>query len=240
MAAAIPQAAATNIRENAMADHYFQYGQQETDYLKRRDKRLASVINAVGHIQRAIIPDAFIGLMHAITGQQISSRAHASIWKKFNDVFSPLTPAVIAAARPQELQLCGISARKGDFMRAIAAKFVSGELDHIKLSNMDDERLAECLNALRGVGPWTAQMMLIFTFHRPDVLSYGDLAILRGLRMLYRHKEISPQLFARYKKRYSPYSTIASFYLWEIASGDCGLSDPASHVKRSELGASDT
>ncbi|MCF0247943.1 MAG: hypothetical protein HUJ86_04980, partial [Synergistes sp.] len=75
---------------------------------------------------------------------------------------------------------------------------------------------------------WTAEMLLIFSLGRRDVLSFGDLGIQRGLRMLYRHKEITPAIFDRYRKRYSPCGTLASLYLWEISGGALpGLTDPA-------------
>ena len=71
-------------------------------------------------------------------------------------------------------------------------------------------------------------MLMTFSMQRPDVMSYGDLAILRGLRMLHRHRAITPKLFAKYKRRYSPYGSVASLYLWAIASGEYeGYTDPA-------------
>jgi len=86
---------------------------------------------------------------------------------------------------------------------------------------MSDEEAIESLCSLKGIGRWTAEMILIFSMQRPDVVSFGDLAILRGMRMLYHHREIDRKRFERYKKRYSPYGTVASLYLWAIAGGAC-------------------
>lgn len=75
------------------------------------------------------------------------------------------------------------------------------------------------LSSLKGVGLWTAEMIMLFSMQRKNILSYGDLAIVRGMRMLYRHREITPEIFNKYKRRYSPYGSIAGLYLWEVAGG---------------------
>lgn len=98
---------------------------------------------------------------------------------------------------------------------------------------MTDEEVIEALSSLKGIGVWTAEMIMTFCMQRPDIVSYGDLAILRGMRMLYRHRQIDKVKFRRYRKRYSPYGTIASLYLWAIAGGAIpNLTDPAPKKKR--------
>lgn len=95
----------------------------------------------------------------------------------------------------------------------------SGDFDLDALAEMEDREVLARLTSLRGVGPWTAEMLLIFGLRRPDVVSWGDLAILRGMRMLYRKRSIDQRTFQRLRKRYSPYGTTASLYLWAIACG---------------------
>ena len=86
----------------------------------------------------------------------------------------------------------------------------------------------EALTALPGVGVWTAEMILLFCLQRMDVFSYGDLGIRRGLRMLYRHRVIDRERFERYRRRFSPYGSVASLYLWAVSGGAIeGLTDPA-------------
>lgn len=84
---------------------------------------------------------------------------------------------------------------------------------------MPDEEVIRVLSSLKGIGVWTAEMILLFCMQRPDVLSYDDLAIQRGLRMLYHHRKIDRRLFEKYRRRYSPYGSVASLYLWAIAGG---------------------
>lgn len=209
---------------------YFAYGAAETEWLKKRDKKLGAVIDLIGPIKRIINPDPFPSLMNAIIGQQISGKAQETIWNRFTTAFSPLTPERIAAQTPENLRPCGVSLRKASYMRDIAAELAYGELRGVRLENLEDDELREKLVKLRGIGSWTVEMLLIFTFQRQNILSFGDFGIRRGLRMLYGHKEITRELFSRYYRRYSPYASVASLYLWEVAGGAAtplALSDPA-------------
>ena len=92
-------------------------------------------------------------------------------------------------------------------------------MDLEALHTMSDEEVCRELSSLKGVGVWTAEMLMTFSMQRPDVFSFGDLAIHRGLRMLYHHRKIDKKLFEKYRRRYSPYGTVASLYLWAIAGG---------------------
>jgi DNA-3-methyladenine glycosylase II len=109
--------------------------------------------------------------------------------------------------------------RKASYIKEIVNQIVNGSLDLAQLQTMSDDDVCKRLSRIKGVGVWTAEMLMIFSMQRMDVLSWGDIAIIRGLRMLYHHKEVTPELFAKYKKRYSPYATVASLYLWHISSG---------------------
>ncbi|NME29402.1 hypothetical protein ACG98G_01035 [Megasphaera hexanoica] len=84
---------------------------------------------------------------------------------------------------------------------------------------MPDNLFCQTLCQLPGIGRWMAEMLLIHCLERTAVMSYGDLAILRGLRMIYRHRNITKDLFCRYQKRYSPYGTVASIYIWAVSAG---------------------
>lgn len=211
---------------------YFPYGEKEMDYLKKRDAKLGQVIDIVGHIKRRVYPDVFRALLWTIIGQQISGKAQDSIWASFERKFAPIVPQKIASLSPENLRECGIPFRKAEYMLGASEAFASGLLDPKELAKMGDYCLKEALTALRGVGDWTAEMLLIFAYGRIDVLSFADLAIQRGMRMLYGHKKISLSLFEDYKLRYRPYGTIASFYFWEVAGGLPGYADPATSVKK--------
>ena len=126
----------------------------------------------------------------------------------------------------------GMTRRRALYILEFARKVASGDFDLDALAEMEDREVLARLTSLRGVGPWTAEMLLIFGLRRPDVVSWGDLAILRGMRMLYRKRSIDQRTFQRLQKRYSPYGTTASLYLWAIACGALPeLTDPGSGRK---------
>ncbi len=214
-----------------MAD-YFHYGAQEIEHLKKADKKLASAIEQIGLIKRPVMSDLFTSLVHSIVSQQISGKARDTIWQRIETGLEAITPAIIHRLPIEELQQFGISFRKADYIKSAAEKVYSGELDLEALYHLPDEEVIQKLTELKGIGVWTAEMLLLFTMQRPNILSFGDLAIQRGLRMLYGHREIDRTRFARYHKRYSPYASVASFYLWEISGGVIeGLVDKAAKKK---------
>ena len=198
---------------------FFQYTQKETDYLKSKDKRLAEVIDRIGPVQREVIPDLFAGLVNSIVGQQISTKAFITIWNRIKDLFGTVTPKNILSVSAEELQKCGITMKKAVYIRNIAMDIINGNLNLNELHELPDDEVCRRLSSLNGIGIWTAEMLMTFSMQRPDILSWDDLAIRRGIMMLYGHKKLDKNLFTRYKKRYSPYGSVASLYLWEISLG---------------------
>ncbi len=197
----------------------FPYGEKEIGHLKKVDKRLAAVIDQVGLIERAVIPDLFAALVHAIIGQQISTKAHQTIWERIEKDLGEVTPVVIDALPVERLQQYGITFKKAAYIQSAARKILTGAFDLSSLSSLPDEEVCIRLSGLDGIGVWTAEMLMLFSMQRPNILSYGDLAILRGLRMVYHHREISKERFEKYRKRYAPYASVASLYLWAVAGG---------------------
>ena len=207
---------------------YFVYGQQETQSLSRRDKRLAAVIEQIGPVRREVRPDLFDALMHAIVGQQIATKAQQTVWARLEQALGRVTPETVDSAAADSLQRLGLSFRKVGYMKGVARNVLQGALDVEALRLMDQPQLSAALCALEGVGVWTAEMLMLFSLQRPDVLSFGDLAIHRGLRMVYRHKKVSRERFEVYRRRFSPYCSVASLYLWAVAGGALPeLADPA-------------
>lgn len=210
----------------------FVYGRKEIDGLSRRDKRLAEAMERIGPVRREVRPDLFDALMHAIVGQQIATKAQQTVWARLERTLGRVTPEAMDGADAAVIQSVGLSFRKVGYMKAAAGRFLRGDLDAETLRGMDDAALCAALCALDGVGVWTAEMLMLFSLQRPDVLSYGDLAIHRGLRMLYRHRDVGRERFEVFRRRYSPYGSVASLYLWAIAGGALPhLDDPAARAK---------
>ena len=214
---------------------FFQYGDKEINYLKRKDKKLAWAIEQIGHIERRLDADLFASVVRHIVGQQISSKAQATVWARLEERLTAVTPASVHAAAAEELQSLGMSLRKAEYIKDFASKIVSGEFALQAVEQLSDEEAIAALSSLKGIGRWTAEMILLFCLQRPDILSYDDLAIQRGLRMLYHHRKITRELFNKYKKRYSPYGSTAALYLWAISGGAIeGMQDnaPAKKIMR--------
>lgn len=208
---------------------YFQYGQAEIDYLKAKDKKLARIIDKIGFIKREINPNLFLAIMQNIISQQISSKAAHTIWMRFINTYADkngkITPKIISNANIDELAKLGISTRKANFIKEFAESINKNKFDLEKIKNLSDDKAIKELSSLKGIGVWTAEMLLLFSLQRKDIFSYDDLAILKGLKILYGHKEINKDRFLRYKKRFSPYGSIASFYIWEISNKNLKISD---------------
>lgn len=199
-------------------------------YLKERDPILGAAITAIGPVQREVEEDFFTCVVQQIAGQQISGRALATVWQRLRAAVpgQEITPESILALGPAGVQACGMSIRKASYILHFASLVQQGKLSLGELAALDDDLFVERITALPGIGEWTAQMIMIFCLQRPDVLSFKDLGIQRGLRMLYHHRAITPRLFARYRRRFHPWGSTASLYLWEIAGGALPeLYDPA-------------
>lgn len=207
---------------------YFAYDEGAVAYLARRDKRLGEVMERLGPLRREVMPDLFAALVHAIVGQQVSMTVQRTLWQRLCAALGAVTPAAVLSAEPEGLRALGLSGRKVEYVREAAQAVADGRLDVEALRGMDDAAVCAVLVELRGVGLWTAEMLLLFSLQRQDVFSFDDLAIRRGLRMLYRHRHIDRERFERYRRRFSPYGSVASLYLWAVAGGALPeLRDPA-------------
>ena len=207
----------------------FKYGKKEMEYLKSRDRRLGEVIDSIGRIRWTVEPDLFSAIVQNIVSQQISGSAAASILARIEETLGEITPKTVAKTDVQVFRNCGTSLRKTEYIKDFAAKVISGDLDLTAVAKLPDAEVIAALTSLRGIGVWTAEMLLLFTLQRPDILSYGDLGIHRGMRMVYRHRKITKALFEKYRRRLSPCGSVASLYFWMVAGGAIPeLTDPGS------------
>jgi len=195
----------------------FLYGQAEIEYLTRRDRKLGRAIGHIGMIERQVTPDLFTALVQSVVAQQISRKAADTVWGKLCERLLDITPRNVASTDVSDIQKCGLSMRKAKYIKGIGEAASRGDLDLLELREMPDEGVIEKLSSLPGIGVWTAEMLLIFSLCRPDVVSWGDLAIRRGMMNLYGLKELTKKQFDRFRKRYSPCGSVASLYLWALS-----------------------
>lgn len=205
-------------------EQFFPYGQTETDYLSARDPRMAALISAAGHIDRPVRPGSvYAGLVDSILGQQISTAAHNTIRGRIAERFGELTPEKVASLTDAEIQAVGTTWRKVSYIRDLTGRVLTGQFDPEGLAGLEDEEVVAALSSLKGIGRWTAEMIMTFTMLRPDILSYGDLAIRRGIMKLYGLTELSEAEFHALTEKFSPYRTTAALYFWWYANPACTL-----------------
>lgn len=192
---------------------YFEYGENEITYLRNKDKKLSEVIDQIGMIEREVDTDLFSAVVHHIIGQQISTKAQATIWQRMKETLGEVNAVTILSADISKLQSLGMTFRKAEYITDFARKVHEGVFDLETVAQMSDEAAIKELASLKGIGVWTAEMILLFCLQRPDIFSYDDLAIQRGLRMVYHHRKIDRKLFEKYRRRFSPYCSVASLYL---------------------------
>jgi len=205
---------------------YFKYGKTEIEYLKSKCPKMAEAIDKIGMVEREVDKDLFSAVVHNIVGQQISTKAMQTVWKRFEDGLGVVNADSVIKAGAEKLQSFGISFKKAEYILDFANKIRCNEFDLESIWQKDDAEVVKELSSLRGVGVWTAEMLMLFCMERKNVFSYDDLAIQRGLRMLYHHRKITKPLFEKYRRKFSPYCSVASLYLWEVSGGAIeGLKD---------------
>lgn len=190
-------------------------------HLRRVDRNLAAVIAAVGPCQLTLrsMPSPFAALMRAITYQQLSGKAASTILGRVLELFpadTGATPESLLDLPHHRLRGAGLSRNKLLSIRDLAARSLDGTVPGFRqLARMPDEEIIERLTAVRGVGRWTAEMLLIFNLGRPDVLPVSDLGIRKGFQFAYGMKRL-PALSTveRAGRAWVPYRSVASWYLW--------------------------
>lgn len=195
----------------------FEYTKAQMDYLKSRESRFEEVIDRIGMIEREMEPDLYRGVIRQIVGQQISTRAYKTIWDKVTALAGQVEPDSFKNIAPEILQSCGLSWRKVGYILEFSRAVADREIDLERLATLDNEQFTRELVKIRGIGPWSAQMVLIFTLGRQDVISFDDLGIKRGLSRLYQKDSLTQKELEDFASRVHPYETVASLYLWELA-----------------------
>jgi DNA-3-methyladenine glycosylase II len=197
---------------------FFEYGIKECTYLKHVDNILGEAIDRIGKVERVIIPDLFTALIYAIIGQQISVKAVHTIWDRMQHSLCEITPQSISSFSIPEIQKCGITTRKAGYIKGIADSVLQGYLNLNELHYLSDKEVIKQLSSLHGIGEWTAEMLLLNSMERPNIVSYGDMAIRRGMMKLYGLNELNKEQFNKYKNLYSPFGSVASIYLWKLST----------------------
>lgn len=190
------------------------YGEKELDYLSKKDKKLAALIERYGWLRCELRGDIFASIVRSIINQQISNKAADTVCRRMEEKFPEVTPRALGRASAGEIQKIGISMKKACYIKGVCDAVLSGEIDMAALAGLPDEEVIKRLTVLKGVGVWTVEMLLLFSLGRMNVVSWDDYAIRKGMCLLYGRKELDRAAFGRYRRRYSPCGSVASLYIW--------------------------
>ncbi|WP_276351380.1 DNA-3-methyladenine glycosylase family protein [Cohnella caldifontis] len=189
--------------------------------MKQADERMGWLIDRVGELTIRLTADPFESLAMSIVGQQLSVKAAAVIRGRVRALVPAIAPEALLALDEETLRGAGLSRAKVASIRDLSAKALSRELDLERLDGMENEEIIRMVSAVRGIGRWTAEMFLLFSLGRPDVLSVGDFGLQRAAKWLYAMEERPDKKYLeQHAHKWTPYRSAASFYLWESINRD--------------------
>lgn len=191
----------------------------KVEHLRESDSRMAQLIERFGYIERNTHRPLFEALVESIVSQQVASASAERTMRKIaGAVGGSVVPATIASLGREGLRKCGVAARKAEWIVSAAERFETGGFGEEELRELSNEEVVDRLTSLGGVGRWTAEMLLMFSLGREDVLPTGDLGIRKALTVLYGERRLTTKRWAHYRRLFGPYCSIASFYLWAYAN----------------------
>jgi DNA-3-methyladenine glycosylase II len=183
------------------------------------DEKLACLIDRIGGYTLELETDYFASLAQTIVGQQLSLGAARTIWDRISKVCGCISPRTILSANFETLREVGVSKAKIGYLKDLAEQTANGTLNFDRIITLPNEEIIKVLTNIKGIGRWTAEMFLIFSLGRLDVLSTSDVGLQRAIRWLYSlDSEPTKIEIAKYDERWNPYQTVASLYLWEAVN----------------------
>jgi len=183
-----------------------------------KDPKFSKIIPQVGEYNVKITKNRYRSLVEAIIAQQLSGSAAESILKKFRKLFQANFPKPIDVLQTSDKRLrkVGLSKAKIVYIKELSKKIESRHLKMRNFSLMEDEQIIEHLTNVKGIGRWTAEMFLIFSMGRWDVLPVGDLGLKKGIQLMYSLNELpNEEQIRRIAESWRPYRTVATWYIWK-------------------------
>ena len=185
-------------------------------YLLKKDKIMEQLIKKYSDNNLSTRKDVFFSLCKSIIGQQISVAAANSVFSKFNLACKgKINPKVVNFIPTSKLKRCGLSRQKTKGIKELAKKYINKKFNPNLINKMNDEDAIQYLSELRQIGRWSAEMILLFTYNRPNIWPVQDIGLLRAISNNYKKKYLPPKNFvSKLNKRFSPYCSVATWYLW--------------------------
>lgn len=198
-------------------------------YLCKKDKRLARVIEMVGDITYTPHSDGYAFLVHEIIEQMLSIKAGAKIYGRLLELCdNNVCPSTIDSLSLDQIRETGTSMSKATYIKTLTNDIINGHIVIDDLPAMSDSEVIKCLTSIKGIGNWTSKMYLIFVLNRPDILPYEDGAFIQSYKWMYKTELCKPSDVSQKCKKWKPYSSIASRYLYRAL--DLGFTKSVFHL----------
>lgn len=199
-----------------MLSLHYDLDNEKVKYLITTDDKLGKLIKYINKTELIIEEDGFKCIVKYIIGQQISDKARETIWQRVCAILKNITPENILAINDNALRKVGLSERKINYIKILASAVISEDINFYDFKELTNEEIIKKLIALKGIGQWTAEMYLIFSLGRENVLSKGDGTIRRTIQWMYDLKKLpSSEILLKYFSSWTQYATIVSSYLWK-------------------------
>lgn len=199
-----------------MLSLHYDLDNEKVKYLINTDEKLGKLIRYINKTELIIEEDGFKCIVKYIIGQQISDKARETIWQRVCAIWKNITPEKILEIEDNELRRVGLSERKINYIKILASAVVSKDINFCDFKELTNEEIIKKLTALKGIGQWTAEMYLIFSLGRENVLSKGDGTIRRTIQWMYDLEKLpSSEILLKYFSSWTQYATIVSSYLWK-------------------------
>jgi DNA-3-methyladenine glycosylase II len=194
-------------------------------HLKKSDPVLRDLIERIGPFRMKYREPVFETLVRAIVYQQLSGFAAGAIYRRLAEATGePVLPEAILRLTPRRMQKLGLSRQKIEYIRDLAQKTVTGQVDFQRCHELDDAEVISQFTAVKGIGVWTVQMFLMFALRRPNVLPVGDLGVRNAVKKAYRLETTpKPTELMRIAEPWHPYCSVASWYLWRSLENEPNL-----------------
>ena len=195
------------------------YWNKAKKYLSKKDKTMSNLINKYKSPSETILTsrkDIFYSLCKSIIGQQISVAAANSVFKKFRLICNnKINAKKVLKLKYSQLKRCGLSKQKVNGIKNLALQISNKTFKPKLIIKMTDEEAIEYLSNLKQIGRWSAEMILLFTYNRPNIWPIQDIGLLRAISKNYKKKYLPPERFVKnLQKKFSPYCSVATWYLW--------------------------